>query len=47
MYEEGVPNTVYKEMRQYFIINKEAIGHVCTCSLTYRKIQSKIKKDSW
>ncbi len=33
--EEGLPNTVYEEMRKYLTIYLEAISHVwlCNCSI--------------
>jgi hypothetical protein len=32
LYEEGLPNTVYEEMRKYFPIYEEA-GRLCNCSM--------------
>ena len=28
VYDEGLPNTVYEEMRKYFPIYEEAISHI-------------------
>ncbi len=28
IYEEGLPNTVYEEMRKYLVIYAEAVSHI-------------------
>ncbi len=33
IYEKGLPNTVYEEMRKYLTIYDEAVSHICTLSL--------------
>jgi hypothetical protein len=32
MYEEGLPNTVYEEMRKYLTIHEEAVSHILLCN---------------
>ncbi len=37
IYKEGLPNTVYEEMRKYFTIFEEAVGYIWLCNLIFEE----------
>jgi hypothetical protein len=37
IYEEGLPNTVYEEMRKYLPTYEEAVSPICLCNSSIQK----------